>query len=130
MSPSDPGLAMWARACRLLEQAERLQRYFFHPAGPAAWQAPVDVFETDQDVHVVVALPGVPPAGVTVAIEADGIAVAGSRRLAGPAGARIRRLEIPHGRFERRISLPMARLELVRRDLADGCLWLVLRKAG
>jgi HSP20 family molecular chaperone IbpA len=40
----------------------------------------------------------------------------------------IRRLEIPYGRFERRIELPAGRFEIGRRDLADGCLLLTLRK--
>jgi len=42
--------------------------------------------------------------------------------------AAIHRLEIPQGRFERRIALPKGHYELVRRDLADGCLTLVLRQ--
>jgi hypothetical protein len=42
--------------------------------------------------------------------------------------AMIHRLEIPHGLFERHIPLPAGRFELGRRELANGCLVLSLRK--
>ena len=61
-----------------------------------------------------------------------GVLVIAGERLA-PAlkqAAIIHRLEIPQGRFERRIALPAGRFELDRRDIADGCLTLTLRKLG
>ncbi len=46
---SDPNPWMWAQACDLASQAERLQRQFFRPTAsrsmPAAWEPPADVFE-------------------------------------------------------------------------------------
>jgi HSP20 family molecular chaperone IbpA len=56
--------------------------------------------------------------------------VTGLRPMPGQASrsAVIRRLEIPYGRFERRIELPAGRFEIGRRDLANGCLKLTLRK--
>ena len=39
-------------------------------------------------------------------------------------------MELPHGRFERRVTLPPGRYELVRRELVDGCLTVILRKLG
>ena len=57
--------------------------------------------------------------------------VTGERTLPMPRGAGvIRRLEMPHGCFERRIELAAGRYELVRRELAQGCLTLTLRKLG
>ena len=47
-----------------------------------------------------------------------------------PGAASQRRLEVPHGCFERRVGLPAGRYELGRRELADGCLTLTLRKLG
>jgi HSP20 family molecular chaperone IbpA len=41
----------------------------------------------------------------------------------------VHRLEIPYGYFERRIALPGGTFELFQRELKNGCLTLVLRKA-
>lgn len=128
----DPRARMWAEACELLEQAERLQRQFFRPAGEAlrpAWEPPVDVFETDNDLWISVALPGVLPEDVRILVQDRTLLVTGERPL--PVECRtgiIHRVEIPHGRFERRIVLPAGRFELRRRDLSNGCLTLTLRK--
>jgi HSP20 family protein len=128
MSSRKPPLSMWADACELLDRAERLQRQFFHPGRAAAWEPPVDVYETARDLWVVVALPGVGAAQLEIAVADGAVIVAGERRLPAEARATIHRLEIPHGRFERRIALPAGRYELDRRDLADGCLVIGLRK--
>jgi HSP20 family molecular chaperone IbpA len=124
---------MWAEACELLERAERLHRQFFRfgtsPARRPAWEPPVDIFETERDLSIVVALPGVMPEQVEVGIQGDTLVVMGERHLPRVAqGAVIHQLEIPHGRFERRIALPPARFEFDRQELAYGCLLLVLRK--
>jgi HSP20 family molecular chaperone IbpA len=124
---------MWAEACAMIERAERLRRQFFLPAGPGArgpsWEPPIDVFETDGELWIVVALPGVDPARLDVSVEDGMLIVAGERTL--PAEARrasILRLEVPLGRFERRIELPAGRYQVGRRDLANGCLTLSLRR--
>lgn len=126
---------MWGQACGLMEEAERLRQQFFTPA-PArarrpAWEPPVDVLESDDQIWILAALPGVAPDQVEVVIDGATLIVAGQRpmpRLA--ARAQIRRLEIPHGRFERRIDLPGGRYEIARRELQDGCIVLGLRKLG
>lgn len=124
---------MWAEACELLEQADRLHRQFFVPArglakGPT-WEAPVDVLETDHELSILVALPGVAPDQVQVVIDGGTLIVTGLRPMPGQSRSTIiRRLEIPYGRFERRMELPAGRFEIGRRELADGCLSLTLRK--
>lgn len=122
---------MWAEALEMVGRAERLQRQFFQPAGQArgmAWEPPVDVYETELRLWVVVALPGVAPEKVVVGFDGHTLVVAGERHLPmEEQGVRIHRLEIPHGRFERRVDLP-PRLELERRELANGCLYLGFRK--
>jgi HSP20 family molecular chaperone IbpA len=126
---------MWSDACDMLERAERLRRQFFRlPAqrgeGVLAWEPPVDVFETQTRLAMLVALPGVEVSDVDVFIDADTLIVTGTRTL--PSFGEdfvIHRLEIPHGRFERRIRLASARkLELVQRELTGGCLLLSFRK--
>ncbi|MGE5442751.1 MAG: Hsp20/alpha crystallin family protein [Bacteroidota bacterium] len=119
----------------MLERAERLRRQFFrlpseHGQGFPAWEPPVDVFESETALVILVALPGVEPGDVGVVIEGETVIVTGSRPLQAMANSfLIHRLEIPHGRFERRLRLASAgRLELIQRELARGCLLLSFRK--
>jgi len=123
-------MLMWARACEAMERAERLHRQFFHRApATSCWEAPVDIFETDDLLTIVIALPGVDPDRVQVTLSAGVLIVSGERPLPEELGdARIHRLEIPYGHFQRRIELPPARLELSGRHLANGCLMLQLQK--
>lgn len=125
---------MWARACELLDRAERLHRQFFRPgregsAGYPVWHPPVDVFETGQGLWILIALPGVPGSAIEVGVEAGTLVVTGERPLPSALrGAEIHRLEIPYGRFERRIELPAGRYALQSREELHGCLVLSLRK--
>lgn len=135
MSTRDPEVWMWDEACGLMEEAERLRQQFFVPGRSRSrrptWAPPVDVLESQDELWILVALPGVAPDQIEVVIDGRTLVVAGLRpmpRLA--AAAHIRRLEIPHGRFERRLDLPLGRYEITRRELADGCLILGLRKLG
>lgn len=123
-------MLMWAQACEAVERAGRLHRQFFHRAPvPPSWEAPVDIFETDEVLTIVIALPGVDPDRVQVTLSAGVLIVSGERPLPDELrDARIHRLEIPHGQFQRRIELPPARLELSGRHLANGCLMLQLHK--
>jgi HSP20 family protein len=119
---------MWADACARMERAERLRRQFFHHAA-SSWEAPVDVFETEEELIILIALPGVDPEHITVSLEAGLLVVAGERPLPREGrDARILRLEIPHGRFERRIELPPVPFRISGRHLANGCLMLRLQK--
>ncbi len=130
---TDPKDWMWAEACALLERVEQVHRQFFRPglAGmqAAAWQPPIDVFETADGLGVVVALPGVETQDIDVAIQQDILVIVGIRHL--PAlvrGAAIQRLEIPYGRFERQVRLPPGRFELRQPELTNGCLLITLAK--
>jgi HSP20 family molecular chaperone IbpA len=132
---SDVRNRMWAEALDLLEEAERMHRALFRP-GPArprapCWEPPLDLVETQDELWLQVALPGVKPERLDVRFEDGVLVVAGERPLPLPEGAgAILRLEMPHGCFERRVRLPAGRYELGRRELADGCLTLTLRKLG
>jgi HSP20 family protein len=135
MSQRFPTDWMWAQACELIDEAERMHRQFFRLAASTpsrvTWEPPVDVFEDELEVVVLVALPGVPPHGVEVTAEADELVVRAERSLPYASSPRaLRRLEIPYGHFERRIRLPGARLETGTREVRDGCLILRLRKVA
>lgn len=122
---------MWSEACDMLARAERLHRQFFQPSRSAglAWEPPIDVLETEREVLVYVALPGVTAEAVEAAIDNGDLVLAGVRVL--PRELRtavIHRLELPQGRFERRVRLPAGRYASVRRSQADGCLIITLQK--
>jgi HSP20 family molecular chaperone IbpA len=125
----DPKNQMWAEACAMLKQAEALHRQFFEPSREAArWEPPVDVFETERQLWIIAALPGVAPEAVRVDIEGPTLIIAGLRPLPTKGrNANIVRLEIPYGRFERRIALS-PRLRLSERELLNGCLVLTFAK--
>ena len=94
------------------------------------WEPPVDVFEDEREVVIVVALPGVAPQGVQATFDGGDLVVRAERRMpfAG-AHCAVQRLEIPYGHFERRITLGKLRLENATQQFSDGCLILKLRKA-
>jgi HSP20 family protein len=125
---------MWSEACEMLARAERLHREFFRPihsaSGLANWEPPVDILETEREVLVFVALPGVSADRVEMAIEGSELVVAGIRTLPSELQtAVIHRLELPQGRFERRVRLPTGAYSSIRRSTVDGCLLIALRRA-
>lgn len=134
MTTRDAETWMWAEACEMLARAERMHRQFFQlqrASRAPAWEPPADVLETASEVVVFFALPGVDPEQVGAAIEDGELVVAGVRTL--PAELRdalIHRLELPQGRFERRVPLPPGRYDGVRREAANGCIAIRLRKTA
>lgn len=123
---------MWFEALDRLSRAQRLHQQFFtlyqrgrHPA----WEPPIDMLETETEVLVFFALPGVDPANVYAAIEGGTLVVSGQRTL--PEELRtalIHRLELPQGHFERRMPLPPGRYDAVKREAVNGCLLIRLHK--
>jgi HSP20 family molecular chaperone IbpA len=126
---------MWAQACDMLEQADRMHRRFFRltasPPTQTVWEPPADVFENEQEIVIVVALPGVPAERIQITTEGGELVVRAERpvRLSG-SGYALRQLEIPYGYFERRIALPQVRLEVRTRETVDGCLILRLTRTS
>ena len=133
MSNTYPRDWMWSEAVDMLARAEKLHRRMFqpHPARTrsACWEPPVDVIETEREVLIFAALPGVDPEQVQAVIDGDALVVAGERTY--PAElrtAQIHRLELPQGCFERRIPLPAGHYGAIRRASANGCLVVSLQK--
>jgi HSP20 family molecular chaperone IbpA len=132
---NDPRDWMWSEALQMLARAERLHRQVFTPPQHSArgvnWEPPIDIFETEDAVLILVALPGVDVQKVELAVQGGGLIIAGERAL--PAEARtaiIHRLELPQGRFERQIQLPPGRYENPRTAAANGCLAIRLSKVA
>ena len=126
---------MWSQACEMLARAERLNRELFRPVRPSAtlpaWEPPLDMLETEREILVLLALPGVDLDHVQVVIEDGHLLVVGTRMLPDELRtAIIHRLELPQGRFERRVRLPAGRYSAVRRSACNGCLLITLEKPG
>jgi len=132
MSTDDRMTWMFSEAMAIFARAERLREA--PPArrkpGCATWEPAIDIVETDAEVLVSVALPGVREQDVEAAIEGPALVVRGRRGF--PPDWRagfVHRLEVPRGAFERRIPLPVGRYGAVARTMRDGCLVVSLRKS-
>jgi HSP20 family protein len=134
MTQRDPNQWMWERATELLERADKVQRQFFHLGrngshGRSTWQPPIDIFESEEELSILIALPGADPRRIEVVLEHGELLVVAVRVLPESCSrAAVRRLEIPQGRFERRIALPPWRYEVFERRLEEGCLTVRLRR--
>jgi HSP20 family protein len=133
MTISDSRTWMWFDAVEVLTRAERLHRQTFRPMagrsqGPS-WEPPVDVLETEREVLVLAALPGVDPDRIQVVIDNGTLRISGERVL--PPQLRtavIHRLELPQGRFERQLALPPGQYEVAQPSTVNGCLVVILHK--
>jgi HSP20 family protein len=123
---------MLAQAVGMLDRAQQLERQFFRIGGTndvPCWEPPVDMYEDNGILGVLVALPGVAPDRYQVTLEDAVIIVQGVRPLgAGQSSGTIVRLEIPYGRFERHIKLPLGNYRMVNMQLENGCLRLHLER--
>lgn len=123
---------MWQEACAVLDEAERRHRQFYRIGQvqmQTVWEPPTDIFETQEDLWIIVALPGAKLEETGVVIDGSVLTVMSERRL--PAAMRqavIHRMELPYGRLQKSIELPPGDFEIHTRDLIDGCLQLGLRK--
>ena len=128
----DPINWMLSEAIGSLARAERLHQQFFRlrSVGSPCWEPPIDVIETEKELLIFVALPGVDADQVEASIDGGVLVISGARTL--PAELReahIHRLELPQGRFERRIGLPRGRYT-ISRSAVNGCIVFRLAKSG
>jgi HSP20 family protein len=134
MSTKDPINWMLSNAIETLARAERLHQQFLNlqpwtGTREPSWEPPIDVLETDREVLILIALPGVDPDKVGAVIDKGTLVVSGHRELPVELrNARILRLELPQGRFERRIPLPLGRYTITR-FAANGCVGLRLARS-
>lgn len=123
---------MWSEALAELEDAERQRGRYFGLVGSdtyARWEPPVDVYETQHGLLIVVALPGIALEDVSLFVDAKGVIVETRRvPVAAKSCTRIQRMEIPYGTYERRIDLPPGRYTLEQQRMVDGCLELRLTR--
>jgi HSP20 family molecular chaperone IbpA len=124
---------MWSEAIEMLARAERLHRQSFQlqraENRQPCWEPPVDVFETESEIVVLTALPGVDLKTVQVNLDDETLEIFG--RSAPPPelrAAEIHRLELPQGAFRRRVGIPPGRYDAVKRSSWNGCLVISLLK--
>lgn len=92
---------------RLFEESF-LRPSWFGAADPSAHLAPVDVYETDEQVVVKVTVPGVKPEDIDVTITGDLLTVKGEYRSEEQSEKRnYLRQERRYGSFSRQVSLPV-----------------------
>ena len=119
---------------------ERMQTAWQHVIGPPGAprfcapviEPPVDVYETDDEVVVLVEIAGIPNEEVEVLVDGRTLTVRGERR---PPGGRPQRLysqmEICQGPFQRDLLLPSeVNAEQARASYNAGLLEIVLPKVG
>jgi HSP20 family protein len=96
----------------------------------SGWRPPVDIFEEASQYVLRADLPGVPPDGVEVEVEAEALVLRGERK-AESAGDResYLRIERPTGKFSIQIALPPSvERSAIRASQKDGVLEVVLPK--
>jgi HSP20 family protein len=87
------------------------QRVFGAPGSPnfgrPYMEPPVDIYQTDKDVVVVMEIAGIPDAEVELEVEGRSMCVSGQRRPIGSLpGCVYSQMEITHGAFRRDLLLP------------------------
>ncbi|MDQ8727593.1 Hsp20/alpha crystallin family protein [Bradyrhizobium sp. LHD-71] len=126
---------MLSAALGTLARAERMHQQFLkllprEGLREPCWEPPVDVLETEAEILILVALPGVAPDDVEAVIEGDTLVIRGRREPPVELrDARIHRLELPQGCFERRLALSPGRYAITRFS-SHGCIGLRLNKSA
>ena len=123
---------MWTEACERLAQAERLHRQYFRlnegEAMGRAWEPPIDVVESESELTVTIAMPGIDVTTLSVRVGAGTVVIGATRPAHRTPGLAIRRLEIPYGEFRRRVALPTGCYSLLEQTYSQGCLTLRFAK--
>ena len=83
MPPRDPINWMLSEAIETLARAERLQQQFLNLQPLAgthepSWEPPIDVLETEQEILIFIALPGVDPNDVEALLEQGTLIISGA----------------------------------------------------
>ncbi len=96
------------------------------------WAPPVAIYETPEEVRILIDLPGFGADNLDVTVERDMLTVKGERRPASPGkDGKYLRIERPSGNFQRTIALPEGtQSEKVTAALKDGVLTVVIPKGS
>jgi HSP20 family protein len=121
----------WTQFPKPLAEVEQLFDQFFGPqngGSPAAWRAPLSLWEDESSFHVELEAPGLKKDNFEITVEKNVLTIAANREK--PAeGRNYWHDERRYGRIERKVSLPeTTNAEAVEADLAEGVLHVKLGK--
>ena len=94
------------------------------------WQPPMDIYETDHELHIILELAGMEKSQINVAVRGNNLFIHGVRREPfAPAKRNYHTMEINFGPFERIIYLPDSlEKEKIVAQFKNGFLELVIPK--
>lgn len=100
--------------------------------GGVRWTPPTDVYETEDAVHITMAIPGIQAQDMSVHFEHDTLLVRGVRHPEHCDDSRhYHKMEIPAGAFSRRLRIARpVDADGIEVSYADGMLRVTLPKAG
>lgn len=91
---------------------------------------PVNVFETENELMVVAAMPGIEAANVDITVENDKLTIRGEKRGPGQENHRYLRREWSYGPYERSIELPLdVDVDKANASYGNGIVTIALPKA-
>lgn len=123
--------SMQEQMSRLLESAWRLDDAGGSERG--VWQPPVDIYEDETEVSIVVELPGLDQQDISLKVENNTLEISGERRQDDNLQRKTlyRRIERCYGRFSRAFSLPESiDHACIVASFERGLLRVVLQKNG
>lgn len=111
---------------------EHYRRATGPPDGPApAWTPAVDLFESPEEIGLLVDLPGVDPATVEVSVTGRVLTLRGDRPRDPTVPVGGQTLERPYGLFSRQVDLPAdVDVEAVRAEARHGVISIRLPKVA
>ena len=115
-------------------ELDRLFDSFFHEATPwseRGWGPPLDVEETDKEIHVRAEIPGVNAEELDISISGGALVISGEKKESEEKREKgYVYQERRYGSFRREVALPTAVDETnVQADYKDGVLSVTLKKA-
>ena len=98
--------------------------------GGVRWVPPTDVYETEDALHVTMAIPGIRLEDMSVRFEHDVLVVRGVRREGCADARHYHKMEIPAGSFSRRLRVARpVKGDAIEVAYQDGMLRITLPKA-
>jgi HSP20 family protein len=132
-------IVRWEPLGNLMTLRDAMDRLFEESVvGPRGWLAPtggtlpaLDMYETDSDLVVTAAIPGVSAEDVDVTVVGDVLTIKGETKTETRGEkANYHRQERRYGAFVRSVALPMAvQVDKAEAKFADGVLTLTMPKA-
>jgi HSP20 family protein len=133
------GIVRWEPLGNMVSLRDAMDRLFEESVvGPRGWAAPaggsvpsVDMYETESELVITAAIPGVSADDVEITVVGDVLTIKGeSKSETGSERASYHRQERRYGAFMRSVALPVAvQVDKSEAKFADGVLTLTLPKA-